>query len=277
MNSTTCCSNADYCIVDDDGAAKCCALGSTCGNVCDENHYLTNITSTVTTAGQTTMETISACAARACTSTYYHCPVSVGGGCCPYGSNCGNDSAAALCLSTAASLTTSATSNVFQCGTSGQVCTPGEACTSAGSGYYCAALALATASGVASALPSSHSGSKSGSNDRALKIGLGVGIPAGVILLSALTFLALRVRRQKLREAAQRSGEGAHEYRKAELPADQKRVAFELQSHPAELPADEQMAAGELHGEGIPAELPHQSVTDKGERPDLIGGRPSGI
>lgn len=268
MNSTSCCPNTDYCIVDDDGATGCCALGSTCGGPCDDDHYLANITATTTTTGgQTTVQTLLGCAGRACTSTNYQCPSSAGGGCCPYGAECvGN-----ACISTAGSSTSSAASGVFQCGTSGQVCTSGEACTSTGSGYYCAILALSTASGVTSILPSSSppggsaSSSTASGNHKEVAIGLGVGIPVGLILISALIFLVVRIRRQKLGEEGRGLSEEAREYRKAELPDNQKGVVLELQAHPAEMPAGEQTLVAELHGEEIPAELPQQSVAREEE------------
>lgn len=46
---------------------------------------------TQTTSGTTTVVTDAACIRRACTSTNYLCPESMGGGCCAYGQNCASN------------------------------------------------------------------------------------------------------------------------------------------------------------------------------------------
>lgn len=112
INSTACCPNTDYCIVNSTTwEAKCCALGSTCGGSCSPDRYLVNVTTTATVSSSATVETLIACAARKCVSTNYACPSSMGGNCCSYGMNCGydSDSSQGVCLATATS--SSATSS----------------------------------------------------------------------------------------------------------------------------------------------------------------------
>lgn len=124
MNSTACCPNTAYCIINSTTwEAKCCPLGSTCGGYCDTEHYLANITTTTTVSSSVTVETALGCTGRTCFSTNYLCPSSMGGGCCPYGSDCGYDSTASkgLCLSVATSSSTTASATATTTPTGGVV------------------------------------------------------------------------------------------------------------------------------------------------------------
>lgn len=166
MNSTACCPNTDYCIINSTSwEVKCCALGSTCGGVCDTQHYPTNITTTTTISSSVTVETVLACVGRTCSSTNYVCPSSMGGGCCPYGSNCGYDSVSSrgICLATASSSSTTATATT---------------------------TATPTGGGGVIVEHQSH-GLSTGA-----KAGIAVGVIAGAaLLIGALTWMCLRRRR----------------------------------------------------------------------------------
>lgn len=255
VNSTVCCSNSDYCMIDESTLrAQCCALGSTCGSTCGENEYYSVITTTGMTSGTVTTGTTVACVGRPCTSTNYLCPASMGGKCCAFGQDCASSG---LCLDYGIAATMSAcTSGLFNCGmaTEGTMCCPtGAACTSASSsGYYC--LSSVPAALAATPTTTSATADPSGGNDNvALKVGLGVGIPGGIITIAVIVF-AWRIRRAKKQRNHDSETDQKPEYRKPELAADSKVVPVELDTCVPELSA--QILEAELPEEGIMAELP---------------------
>lgn len=142
INSTLCCANDRYCLIDPTTLqAACCSIGLTCGSPCNETQYECNATTTKTltqtktdlvisgtatlpltaaatdvvtgvdtkitkiTTVITTTSVYSACCARRCQGTsQFQCASSFGGGCCNFGSTCASNS---QCLSTAAAPSTS--------------------------------------------------------------------------------------------------------------------------------------------------------------------------
>lgn len=268
VNSTVCCPNSAYCVVNETTfETQCCDLGSSCGLTCPQDSYYSLLTSTITdTAARTvTTETAAACVGRLCTSTWYVCPRSVGGGCCPFGSDC--VSGGSCLFSETAPTMAVCTSGLFSCGQSTQesrCCPSGAVCTSASpSGYYCASSATAP-----SALPTTVSvnmlptataaEASSGSDDVALKVGLGVGIPVGVIGVAVLVF-AWRIRRARKQRAVSPETHQKADYEKPELAAVPVVVPAELDTGTPELPA--QILEAELSEEGIMAELPGEATS----------------
>ncbi|KAL1888690.1 hypothetical protein Sste5346_009396 [Sporothrix stenoceras] len=136
INSTLCCANDRYCLVDPTTLqAACCSIGLTCGSPCNETQYECNATTTKTvtqtktdlvisgtatlplttpatdvvtgvdtaitkiTTVITTTSVYSACCARRCQGTsQFQCASSFGNGCCNFGQTCASNS---QCFSTA--------------------------------------------------------------------------------------------------------------------------------------------------------------------------------
>lgn len=73
----------------------CCPLGSTCGGSCGEDSVFARTTTTATMSGTSIIHAIYSCTSRTCLGTNYACATTLGGGCCPYGSNC---TGGGLCL-----------------------------------------------------------------------------------------------------------------------------------------------------------------------------------
>lgn len=130
INSTLCCSNDRYCLVNPTTLqAACCSIGLTCGSPCNETQYECNATTTKTltqtktdlvvsgtatlplttpatdvvtgintvitkiTTVITTTSVYSACCARRCQGTsQFECASSFGGGCCSFGQTCASNS-----------------------------------------------------------------------------------------------------------------------------------------------------------------------------------------
>lgn len=143
VNSTVCYPNSAYCVVNETTFdTQCCDLGQNRGLTCPQDSYYSIMTKTITdvAASTTTTETVAACVVRHCTSTWYMCPWSVGGGCCPFGRHC--TSGGSCLFSEAAPTLSVCTNELFSCGQSTQeskCCPSGAVCTSASpSGYYCA-------------------------------------------------------------------------------------------------------------------------------------------
>lgn len=276
VNSTLCCANTEYCIVNETTLeAQCCILGSTCGSSCSEDSFYSVVTTTGTAAGTMTTGTAGACVQRMCQSTNYLCPESVGGNCCAFGQDCVSGG---QCYQSETAVTMSVcTSGLFNCGLDSQAtrcCPTGAACTSASSeGYYC----LSSTSAVA-AIPTTTSTTAEPSNgndtsDIALKVGLGVGIPGGIISIAAIVF-AWRIRRAKKQQSQESDTDQKQDYRKPELAADSIVIPVELEGNCApELPA--QILEAELSEEGIvgelpgvtPSQIPAQSPEPKSLRP----------
>lgn len=255
IGSTKCCEDTDYCIVNETTfATQCCGLGSTCGSTCGQNEYYSVLTTTQTTAGTVVTGTAGTCIDRPCSSTNYLCPATMGAHCCAFGQDCAS-SGVCLEYGTAATMAV-CTSGLFNCGIATQVnrcCPTGAACTSgSSSGYYClssipAALAATPTTTSATADPSN------GNDSVALKVGLGVGIPGGIIMIAVIVF-AWRIRRAKKKRNQDSKADRKQDYRKPELAADSIVVPVELDTCAQELSA--QILEAELPEEGIVAELP---------------------
>lgn len=210
-----------------------------------------------------TAEPVVACVGRKCTSTWYLCPESIGGGCCPFGSDC--VSGGSCLFSEAAPTATACTNGQFNCGvdTQGNRCCPlGAVCTSASSsGYYCASsitapAALPTTVSIIVSPTATAARAASGGDDVALKVGLGVGIPVAVISIAVLIF-AWRIRVAKKHRNKNSGVDQKKDYEKPELAADPVVVPAELDVGAGELPA--QILEAELPEDGIVAELPGEA------------------
>lgn len=294
INSTLCCLNAEYCIVDTDWEPSCCGLGSVCDNPCDADHYLANDTVTITSSGETSVTVEMVCSGRQCSGSNYACPTSLGGGCCGYGNDCATNAAgSAVCLAvTAASTagTSGCATGQFQCGVSSSAeycCSSGELCTSiqapsattlgssSSSGYACQSLAdvisgNTASSKVAQSTSTGNSNSTTRSRSTSLKIGLGVGIPVGLLCVGGLLSFGIWQRRTRLlgregRESPEKAG--PEFYEKPELPNEPVQVPVELDAHsmPPELIAGKGLKP-ELAGNEIMAELPSRNPSQMEER-----------
>lgn len=222
VNSTLCCTNEQYCIVNSTWGVQCCALGSTCRSRCDTSHYFANTTMAVTTTlavvtvenaaaetltsskTTTTFTTSSVCSPRSCTSTHYLCASSFGGGCCPYGFDCASSG---QCIGTSSTLSaSSSTSSVSPlvtplpsgCSAQGQtLCTAGAEISGSGccdAGYACITVSLSL---MCSPTPTSSVSSATAtapgnvtvdhaSGNSSLSTGAKAGIAIGVIVAAAV-------------------------------------------------------------------------------------------
>ncbi|KID98900.1 hypothetical protein MAJ_04995, partial [Metarhizium majus ARSEF 297] len=86
-----CCDNQSYCFINKSNEAGCCAIGSNCpdDSLCKSDFYYCTTTLTpggVTAAGGNS--TTKGCCGRQCPQTYYLCPSSLGGKCCPFDADC---------------------------------------------------------------------------------------------------------------------------------------------------------------------------------------------
>ncbi|KAL1849428.1 hypothetical protein Daus18300_013252 [Diaporthe australafricana] len=209
-----CCDNTKYCIINATSLdVECCALGSTCGGNCSPDAYFSLSTRTQTTSGSTATATLEVCAARACTSTFYSCPQSMGGNCCAYGQDCASGGQC-LAPSTASSTTSSggAVATMIPsgcslqgdtaCASDGRCCHAGYACTTVSSEPMCAQT---SASSPSSSGPApTGSGISVVSPSKGLSTGARAGIAVGVVVAAALaigaaTWLCIRRRRNSSR------------------------------------------------------------------------------
>ncbi|KAG8418270.1 hypothetical protein J3459_006445 [Metarhizium acridum] len=86
-----CCDNQSYCFVDKSNEAGCCRIGSNCDDTspCKSEFYYCTTTLGGITAGNSTTR---GCCGRQCPQTsYYLCPPSLGGKCCPFDADCQAD------------------------------------------------------------------------------------------------------------------------------------------------------------------------------------------
>ncbi|KAJ9156494.1 hypothetical protein NKR23_g1345 [Pleurostoma richardsiae] len=213
INSTACCADTTYCIVDPTTwLARCCALGSACDSPCSPDQYQCNATTTLAAS----TSTYAACCPRPCSSASFLCPASLGGGCCPFGGGCASGG---RCLSTATPTATPLVSEVPAGCTTGQVacpaslgggcCAAGRSCTLVTGAPFCAsptAVVSPTASGV-SAVRQGGGGLSSGA-----KAGVGAGVAVGAAaVIAGLTWFCIRRRRERSSKASgsgPRSGNG---------------------------------------------------------------------
>ncbi|KAG6358749.1 hypothetical protein INS49_012268 [Diaporthe citri] len=218
VNSTKCCANTHYCIINEtDLAVQCCTLGSTCGMTCQPNQFYSQITTTQTTSGSTTVGTAGACIGRKCQSTNYLCPESMGANCCAYGQDCASsgqclDYGAATSTSSGLAGPTVATMIPSGCSLQGDsTCSVGGAGIATttgccGAGYTCAVSsnkAICTSvqptSSTSGPIPTG-SGISIVPQQRGLSAGAKAGIAVGVVIAAALvigaaTWFCIRRRR----------------------------------------------------------------------------------
>ncbi|KAK9445544.1 hypothetical protein VB005_00656 [Metarhizium brunneum] len=88
-----CCNNQSYCFVNKSNEAGCCAIGSNCpdDSLCKSDFYYCTTTLALSgvTAGGNSTTTTRGCCGRQCPQTsYYLCPSSLGGKCCPFNADC---------------------------------------------------------------------------------------------------------------------------------------------------------------------------------------------
>lgn len=199
INSTSCCPNTEYCIVNETSFEPlCCPLGSTCGQSCSTASYYSKIATTTTISREPTVETVFACVGRKCIDTNYLCAESFGGGCCPYGANCASGG---NCLVPSTSSSSSAMSTIVTeippgCSIQGQTyCTLGGGCCN--SGYTCtqvsseAQCAPAQSTSTSTVSAPTASGVTVEHTSRGLSTGAKAGIAIGVIVAAALITGAL--------------------------------------------------------------------------------------
>ncbi|VUC37353.1 unnamed protein product, partial [Clonostachys rosea] len=141
-HGNVCCANDQYCYVDKNFNAKCCAIGSNCttDNPCPNSasYYCSQVQ---TTSGTTT--TASGCCGRACPSTsFFLCPQDNGGNCCHYGSQCdGGNCKAIVTASSSATLLTpiqqGCTTSQYRCSDGQGCCDNNQICTDVSGTGYC--------------------------------------------------------------------------------------------------------------------------------------------
>ncbi|KID76289.1 uncharacterized protein G6M90_00g076410 [Metarhizium brunneum] len=152
-----CCDNQSYCFVNKSNEAGCCAIGSNCpdDSLCKSDFYYCTTTLAlggVTAGGNSTTK---GCCGRQCPQTsYYLCPSSLGGKCCPFDADC---QAGGNCVMTRTASPTKPTTTATT--------TPADACP--------------TCSPAVSVIE--FDGLSSGA-----KAGIGVGVALGTSLLIAL-------------------------------------------------------------------------------------------
>ncbi|KUI74071.1 hypothetical protein VM1G_09986 [Cytospora mali] len=215
INSTLCCSNDRYCIVNETTyEPACCALGSTCGQQCGTDAYYANITTTTTISSTPKVETVYVCRDRSCTSTNYLCAESFGGNCCPYGADCASgrqclvpstSSSSSLSMSTISSEIPAGCSLQGQtyCTGAGRCCNSGYSCTEVSASYMCAQITSTSTPTSGIAAPTG-SGVTVEHTSHGLSAGAKAGIAIGVIVAAALitgalTYLCIRRHRRTSR------------------------------------------------------------------------------
>ena len=197
VNASVCCPNTQYCQINATFAAQCCDIGSTCGNPCDDAHYVCSSTATI--AGTATVT--AACCPRSCPSvSQFKCASAYGGGCCPFGYACesGNSCSATATTSTAAVVSeapSGCSTSQIACPSTmgGGCCGVGLSCTVVDNTNYCASAGTsATRTGPDGVLASGATGSpQSSALSTGAKAGIGAGVALGacVILGGALVVL----------------------------------------------------------------------------------------
>ncbi|KAL2289849.1 hypothetical protein FJTKL_01151 [Diaporthe vaccinii] len=183
---------------------------------CQPNQFYSQITTTQTTSGSTTVGTAGACIGRKCQSTNYLCPESMGGECCAYSQDCASSK---QCLAYGATSTSSAlagptVATMIPSGCSRQgdsTCSVGGAGIATttgccGAGYTCAvssSKAICTSvqptSSTSGPIPTG-SGISIVPQSRGLSAGAKAGVAVGVVIAAALvigaaTWFCIRRRR----------------------------------------------------------------------------------
>ncbi|KAL7939814.1 hypothetical protein V8C35DRAFT_16618 [Trichoderma chlorosporum] len=211
-----CCDNNSYCYINTSDEPRCCAIGQACtsDNPCPATAVRCSVTRSVTItstasaartsskpalATQTTTTVLTGCCGRACPQTsFYLCASSLGGGCCPFDSNC---QAGGGCVSTKTSpppgltpVADGCTTSQFRCADGNGCCNNGQACTSFAGSAYCSTatggptstLDAGSGSGPGSGSGSSSSGGLSPGAEAGIAVGAVVG--GGLIVAAAVWF-----------------------------------------------------------------------------------------
>ncbi|KAI1641253.1 hypothetical protein F4809DRAFT_654755 [Biscogniauxia mediterranea] len=227
IGAQACCDNDRYCIVNSTWQVQCCAVGSSCDPVCDEERFLCNTTTTssitqttipatatATTTGDpasAAVETViplpvtsAGCCSRACNTSQLLCAPAFGGQCCPLGATCASGGACVVPPPGATATTSSVSTRVTEvpegCTTSQITCASadGGGCCDVGSTCTWQQRTSSTAEPVCAPNLTTVAGGGSGSAalSSSARAGIGAGVAAGAALvIAALTWLCLRRRR----------------------------------------------------------------------------------
>ncbi|KAI9825671.1 MAG: hypothetical protein M1832_001015 [Thelocarpon impressellum] len=213
INSTGCCPDSNYCYVNPQGQAKCCAAGSRCDDPCPISEYRCTVSSTAS------------CCLRPCPApSGYQCPQSLGGACCSVGSACLSGNSCSSTINTATVNTVSAsptgcTTGQFSCPASagGGCCNEGQSCTTLATNLFCAGGSGASSTGRATRAGGSAGPTATGpapaSTDQGLssgaKAGIGVGVTLGVLVLAGLVAWFVVARRRHARAQSEKPAQAA--------------------------------------------------------------------
>lgn len=201
LGADRCCSNNQYCFLDQNWALSCCGLGTTCGPCPSQGLQYCNstITSTATfsTSGvvtaieQTTVT--SGCCAKPCSSSYFLCQSSFGGQCCPYGASCAM-SGSCLYPDTSTQMSTIVTPVPSGCTTSQIACPTGGGCCNIGSTCVESTVSGTQITGYCQA---NLTVVDTGGLSQGARVGIGVGVAVGAgIVIGAITWFWISRRRK---------------------------------------------------------------------------------
>ncbi|KOS21614.1 hypothetical protein ESCO_005022 [Escovopsis weberi] len=220
-----CCGDDTYCYINKDSEPKCCPIGSNCVDdsycpsqafFCTSTLAATGIhTMTVTGAAApaTTPTVLQGCCQRACPQTsFYLCASSLGGNCCPYGSDC---QAGGNCVSTKTSGVSprqtlqrggDCAADQIRCDDGNGCCDAAAQCTQFHGGAFCAApTPKAAPQSTLSFEPTGKPGAEGasgggggGDGSSGRTIGLAVGLSLGLsLILGLLAWRLLCLRRSR--------------------------------------------------------------------------------
>ncbi|KAI0143895.1 hypothetical protein F4776DRAFT_443975 [Hypoxylon sp. NC0597] len=195
-----CCSNNQYCYLDQNWSVGCCGLGTTCGpcpaqtiQYCNSTITSTTTFSTsglVTAVEQTTVT--SGCCAKPCSSSSFLCQSSFGGQCCAYGASCAMGGSCLFPGTTSIStivtpIPSGCTTSQITCPTGGGCCNVGSTCVeSTVSGTQITGLCQANLTVV-----------ETGGLSQGARVGIGVGVAVGAaIVIGAITWFWISRRRK---------------------------------------------------------------------------------
>lgn len=158
-------------------------------------------TKTITTGDTSSVTLLSACCARQCSISFYLCPKSLGGSCCPYGQACAEGGKCIATITPSSSMSTvvplvpsGCTTSQTSCDASigGGCCDLTQSCTQITGKAFCAERAASpTISGIAEFHP--DPGLSAGA-----KAGIAIGVVVGFgLLIGVLTWCCLRSRRRR--------------------------------------------------------------------------------
>ncbi|KAL7926235.1 hypothetical protein ACQKWADRAFT_282132 [Trichoderma austrokoningii] len=215
----SCCDNNSYCFLDTSFQPKCCGIGLTCAptNPCPASAVRCTVTTTLTltstssptkTRGKETTITskstsvITGCCGRACPATsQYLCAKTLGGNCCPFGTNCQEDGNCVFVKTqpppgVVPAVTGSCTTNQFRCSDGNGCCNNGATCTSFSGSAYCSTATGGPTSTLVAASDSGSSSSSSGGLSAGAEAGIAVGsVIGGGLVVAAAVWYYLRRRR----------------------------------------------------------------------------------